>query len=237
MMIFKNAVMVLTIALCFTHQAKALLTPHQVNQLTRLNLKNLKSELREIVSQNHDSLGYDRARKTIFQKLDNDQGQVCCVYSNNKCLRVSKVPSHKIMNVEHTWPQSLGARGTAKSDLHHLFPTTSSINSTRSNFPFCKVNTAKWAGDGSKMGKDSSGVTCFEPPDHHKGDIARAMFYFSIRYNYRIDQSQEKVLKRWHQEDPVDSTELKRHKRILDFQHNTNVFIENPELVDEISDF
>lgn len=141
------------------------------------------------------------------------------------------------MNVEHSWPQSHGARGTAKSDLHHLFPTTSSINSTRSNFPFCEVTQVKWAGEGSKMGKDVNGTTCFEPPAQHKGDLARAMFYFAIRYDFHIDEAQEKVLRKWSHEDPVDSFELERHKRIVDFQHNINVFVENPELIDDIADF
>lgn len=217
--------------------AHARLSHNQIDQLSHLNLKTLKSELHNIVAENHDSLGYDRAKEVIFKKLDNHNGEVCCVYSEDNCLRTSSVPNHKVMNVEHTWPQSHGARGTAKSDLHHLFPTTSSINSTRSNFPFCEVAEVKWEGEGSKMGRNDRGTICFEPPEHHKGDVARAMFYFAIRYNYDIDSPQEKVLRKWHHQDPVDKDELDRHKRIVDFQHNINVFIENPELVDDIADF
>ena len=229
--------MCLSLSLCLISQAHALLSRNQVNQLAHLSLNNLKSELHTLVSKGHDSLGYDRAKKTIFEKLDNHNGEVCCVYSEHNCMKVSSVPNHRVMNVEHTWPQSMGARGTAKSDLHHLFPTTSSVNSTRSNFPFCEVASVKWEDDGSKMGKDSSGVTCFEPPDHHKGDVARAMFYFAIRYDHTIDSAQEKVLRKWNHDDPVDSDELARHKRIVDFQHNINVFVENPELIDDIADF
>ena len=225
------------LTLSLSESAHALLSKNEVERIAHLNLPTMKSELRSIVSKNHDSLGYDRAKETIFEKIDNHNGEVCCVYSEDQCLKTSRVPSHKVMNIEHTWPQSMGARGTAKSDMHHLFPTTSSLNSTRSNFPFCEVSQTKWEGEGSKMGRNSKGTVCFEPPAHHKGDVARAMFYFAIRYNYDIDQDQEKVLRKWHHEDPVDSEELKRHQAIVKYQHNINVFIENPELVDDISDF
>lgn len=225
------------LALLAISNAFARLPKGEVDRLSHLNLTGLKSELRTLVSHNHDSLGYDRAKETIFKKIDNREGEVCCVYSNAKCLRVSSVPNHKVMNVEHTWPQSHGARGTAKSDLHHLFPTTSQINSTRSNFPFCEVTQVKWEGDGSKMGKNANGTICFEPPEHHKGDVARAMFYFAIRYSYEIDSDQEKVLRKWNRIDPVDTDELERHQLIVRYQRNINVFIENPELIDDISDF
>ena len=46
------------------------------------------------------------------------------------------------MNTEHTWPQSKGATGAAKSDLHHLFPTDSKANSIRGNHPFGIVTGA-----------------------------------------------------------------------------------------------
>ena len=37
---------------------------------------------------------------------------------------------YKDINIEHTWPRSMGAEyGNPKSDMHHLFPTKSNINS------------------------------------------------------------------------------------------------------------
>jgi deoxyribonuclease-1 len=222
--------------LVLSFEASAL-TKDESQKLLRLSKNQLKGELKRIISDNHNSIGYDRARDVIFEKIDNHNGEVCCVYSEEKCLKTTRLPSHKMMNIEHTWPQSLGARGTAKSDLHHLFPTKSDVNSTRSNFPFCEVVSAKWSGGGSKMGKDEHGTTCFEPPDEHKGNVARAMFYFSIRYNYPIDEAQEEVLRKWHHESPVDSEELLRHDEIVKVQKNINIFVVNPELVDAVADF
>ncbi len=110
----------------------------------------------------------------------------------------------------------------------------------------------------AKKGKPSdncSAHSVFEPIDSFKGDIARALFYFAVRYkNEHINQSQaymtgpepynhippyeEIVLRRWHHEDPVSQAEINRNNKIFnDYQHNRNPFIDRPDLVDRISDF
>ena len=200
-------------------------------------IDNIKNELYHLVSDPHKPITYKEANINMFTIIDNHKGVVCSVYSPSVCITTDIVPSAKVMNVEHTWPQSEGANGFAKSDLHHLFPTTSSTNSMRSSLPFCNVVVVKWEADQSKRGLGSFGEHCFEPPTAHKGNIARALFYFSIRYNIPIDPHQEAYLKQWHQEDPVNQDDIERNKLINKFQNNTNPFIDNPELVDRISDF
>ena len=233
----KLSFQILLLAFIFVSQSTfAQLSHSEIEQLSTLQEAQLKSQLRELISKGHQSLGYSQARKVIFEKIDNEDGEVCCVYSTHHCMKTRAMPSHKIMNVEHTWPQSQGATGTAKSDLHHLFPTQSRLNSTRSNFPFCEVAQIKFEGDGSKMGHNRNGAICFEPPADHKGDTARAMFYFAIRYNLNLTKDQEEVLKKWHKQDPVDEKELARHENIVRHQRNKNFFVLNPELVDLISD-
>lgn len=199
--------------------------------------REIKGELRSIMSKNQRSLSYKQAKNLMFQRIDNENGEVCCVYSEQYCLRTSKTPNHTKMNAEHTWPQSKGATGIAKSDLHHLFPTVSQINSARSNYPFCEVETLKWEQNGSKVGYNSRGTICFEPPAEHKGNVARAMFYFSVRYNHSIDRDEEAFLRKWHRESPIDAVELERHENVSRHQNNENVFITNPELVDFVSNF
>jgi deoxyribonuclease-1 len=201
------------------------------------NSDQVKVDLHKLVTQSHKPLSYAQASNILFTILDNHQGAVCSVYSPSFCVTTNVVPSAKIMNVEHTWPQSLGANGIAKSDLHHLFVTESSSNSTRSNLAFCDVQITKWDKDQSKRGDNSFGENCFEPPIKHKGNVARALFYFSIRYNYSIDAHQESYLRKWHVADPIDSDEIERNRLIFSFQNNTNPFIDNPEFVDQISDF
>lgn len=190
----------------------------------------LKDALLQVV-RNHVSVGYQRAQDIVFEDADNYDGYVECVYTGRK-LKTSSEPNASDMNIEHTWPQSKGATGIAKCDLHHLFPCDSRSNGIRGNNPFGDVDHATWENGGSKTDK-----SVFEVRKEQRGNTARGMFYFSIRYDMRIDPKQEAVLKRWHKEDPVDSKEKKRNDRIQNFQNNRNPFIDRPDFVDMISDF
>lgn len=177
-------------------------------------------------------VGYQKAQDVIFSKVDNHDGEVECVYTGRR-LRTSGEPSADNMNIEHTWPQSKGAVGEAKSDLHHLFPTDSKANSTRSSFPFGMVSgRPDWESGGSRRGGN-----IFEVRPPHRGNVARAMFYFSVRYGKTLDPAQEACLRQWHKQDPVDDAERARNDRVENLQHNRNPFIDHPEYVDSIADF
>jgi endonuclease I len=195
-----------------------------------------KSALQSLV-RNASSVSYKSAKKKMFATVDHHNGKVCSVYSK-ECLNTNRVPNHRVMNAEHTWPKSKGAKKKpAVSDLHHLFPCNSKVNSIRSSYPFCEVRDVKWTNNMSTLGTDRSGTICFEPPKEHKGNVARAMLYFSVRYNMKIDSKQEAWFKKWHKEDPVDQAEIDRNKAISRIQRNSNPFIDQPELVDFISNF
>jgi deoxyribonuclease I len=153
-------------------------------------------------------------------------------------------PSDKYINIEHTWPQSRFSKkydaGIQKSDLHHLFPTDSKLNSIRGNFKFAVVDKPEKAlrCGLSKFGqaKDQNGHF-FEPPDAHKGNVARALFYFSVRYDIKIDPKEEAFLKAWNKADPADQEERERNEEIFKIQGNRNPFVDFPELADVVSDF
>ncbi len=196
----------------------------------------LKDKLYQFIS-NHTSLGYDLAREKMFSEIDNKDGWVECVYTGYR-LQTTTIPNATVMNTEHTWPQSLGAgKEPARSDLFHLFPTKSDANSKRGSYPFGTVVNEAWLEGGSKLGTDVNGNTVFEPRDIHKGNVARAMFYFSIRYSLPIDNSQETELKKWHILDPVDEGERNRCEMIYSYQKNRNPFVDWPPFVDSIEDF
>ncbi|WP_224364753.1 endonuclease I family protein [Hyalangium versicolor] len=191
----------------------------------------------------HDSsagkhvVSYNEARKIMFTDLDVHNGKVKDVYTNRE-INGGKIPSSTDMNVEHTWPQSKGATGPAKSDLHHLFPTDSKANSVRGNFPFGKVEKVQWSNpSGAKFGLDAAGRKVFEPPDAHKGNVARAMFYFSAEYSKHIPPEEESVLRDWNKLDAVDSAEVERNRRIATIQGNVNQFVEHSDLADRVQDF
>lgn len=155
------------------------------------------------------------------------------------------VPDNKIINVEHTWPQSrfsrrFGQEGQ-KSDLHHLYPTDSEMNSIRGNFQFGEVtaNEKPLKCTTSHFGRSSDGRSnyVFEPPDSHKGAVARALFYFSVRYDLPISPEEEAVLRKWHREHPVQADEVVRNDEVFKAQKNRNPFVDFPEIVDRIDNF
>ena len=75
------------------------------------------------------------------------------------------------------------------------------------------------------------------PPAEHKGNVARALFYFAICYNLSISETEEFYLRQWHLFDPVDAEEIERNDQIEELQGNRNPFIDNPELVSSIRNF
>jgi hypothetical protein len=184
-----------------------------------------------------DGLGYDTARELMFAEVDNQAGEVQCVYTG-RWVTTSGVPPNDVMNAEHTWCQSWGADfHPAKSDLHHLFPTMSSANSHRGNLPFGDVVIEDWSDGGSSRGTDETHHAVFEPRDAHKGDAARAIFYFAVRYDMAVDEPMESVLRTWHRFDPPDRKELERCDAVEELQHNRNPFIDRVGFVDRIQDF
>lgn len=205
----------------------------------------LKTALHNLVY-NHTSLGYDTARAQMYGYIDNENGRVRCVYTGAYYnVSPGDMPNSSDLNCEHTWPQSMGAEGVAKSDLHHLFPTNPSPNSSRGNLPFGIVTSVQNTfGSGayiSKRGTNSGGTTVFEPADPHKGDAARAMYYFSICYdnpnNFLASANQEATFRTWNTVDPVSAYEIARNTQIMGVQHNTNPFVDYPQLVDRIYSF
>lgn len=205
----------------------------------------------------HTAIGYNAARVFLMGNYylvkEGNQYAVRDVYCNTergpedfKSSQPSpgKIPNNTVINVEHTWPQSKFTRrfpdDVQKSDLHHLFPTDSQLNAIRGNHPFGEVtkDLMDLKCPESRFGIGTSGSDeVFEPPQNHRGNVARALFYFSLRYDLPIDPQQEQVLRKWNQEDPVDEDEMKRNIEIYKVQGNRNPFVDFPELADRLNDF
>ena len=198
------------------------------------------ADLRQALKRDHGghaAVSYSQARDYIFSTVDNDEGVVECVYTGQTVRATS--PDNTGFNVEHTWPQSRGAgTGDAESDLHHLFPTTAESNQQRSANYFGEVvGNESWSAGGSKLGEDDTGAVRFEPRDVHKGNVARALFYFAVIYDQPIKDFEESVLRRWNRRDPVDAAEEARNQAVADIQNSRNPFVDRPELADRIDDF
>jgi len=198
------------------------------------------------------TLGYGPARDVMYGEIDLHDGNLLTgVYSGFTIeLDLSADPStdaySKGINCEHTWPQSMGADSEPqRSDMHHLFPSKIEVNAARGNDPFLDIDDADtdvWYYQNQTSTsiptfnidlwseKENDGTTAFEVREDHKGNTARAMFYFFAMYQDVADvsfwNSQYTSLLHWHYSDPVDSVEYDRTYAIAAYQEdNPNPFI------------
>lgn len=203
--------------------------------------RQLLSELKKFVEP-HTSLGYKNAREFMWGSLDNLNGYVECIYTGRK-VQTNGIPDVNTtnFNTEHTWPQAYGAdNDPPKSDLYHIRPSYEVANSKRANYPFGFVSSnVSYQDGGSRLGLNENGILVFEPRSSVKGDIARGMFYFALRYNNPYDyiNNQLKDLRKFALLDPVDSSEYVRNIRISEVQNNRNPFIDNNYFIFRINNF
>ena len=204
-----------------------------------------------------ETLGYKKGRDILYTKIDNKNGVLTGIYTGYS-VNVdpdSDTPRQDAyrqnINAEHIYPQSKGAKGKAKSDLHSLFPSRVNTNSTRSSNPFAEINdslTQKWFRDDQLLRTkptafideySESTSNLFEPRENKKGDVARAMFYFYTIYCSSANANdpnffrlQKTTLCQWNGADPVDDRELERSHLVANFQGNENPFVIDATLVD-----
>ena len=200
-------------------------------------------------------LGYDSARDILYGNIDNQSGTVSCIYTN---FSVNNVPVNNPrptvhgggLDCEHIWPQSMyEGSSPMKSDMHHLRPCKSNVNSSRGNNPFNEINdfqtnTWYWLNytssniPSTNINEYSETKSAnFEPREDRKGDIARAMFYFYTIYDSVADEDffeiQKEILYQWHIQDEITVDEIERTWAIASYQNNIpNPFILDPSLIE-----
>ncbi|MEE9438579.1 MAG: endonuclease [Saprospiraceae bacterium] len=206
--------------------------------------ENLRSALVNTYKTN-SVLSYSQARDTFFSKIDAIDNKLECVYTGYTItLDPSQDPTVFAfglgINTEHTYPRSKGAleNTLAYSDMHHLFPTRANVNSHRGSLPFQNIidsQTDKWFLNANIVtsipNNNIDGYSeiltgeGFEPREKHKGDVARAYFYFYTMYQSQADQTapnffglQVNTLCEWMYQDPVDEKEWNRNKKIAAYQ-------------------
>lgn len=198
----------------------------------------------------HNQLGYTNARRKMYNFIDNQNNKIEDVYSGylKTWTYGGSGTNPSPINCEHTVPQSLfGSSEPMRSDLHHLFPAHSSPNNSRASWPFGEISdpqTTKWWKNGSSQTSiPSSGIDAyseykygfFEPRESHKGNAARAVFYFYTMYPSQAGSISNlgdiNTLYQWHLQDPVDASERSRNDRIETYQGDRNPYVDYPELV------
>ncbi|WP_406191273.1 endonuclease [Streptomyces sp. NBC_01017] len=210
----------------------------------------LKSALHPIISE-QTKLSYDEvwdALETTDEDPDNPNN-VILIYSGRSQAKGAHGSGANDWNREHVWAKSHGDFGTSTgpgTDIHHLRPEDSSVNSTRGNLDFDNGGDPVDQAPGSRSDSDS-----FEPRDAVKGDVARMILYMAVRYdgtdsfpnlepNDQVGNGSApamgrlSVLKQWHKADPPDAFEKARNDKIYGIQKNRNPFIDHPEWVTAI---
>ncbi len=166
-------------------------------------------------------------------------------------------------NREHTWSKSHGDFGDvppAGTDLHHLRPCDSTVNTAKSNRDFdygvTPYNDASPPSGYTNFTGCYTASNAWEPRTEDKGDVARMIMYMAVRYDGDdpdYDQDLELVdyvysdagttqpyygklatLLNWHVLDPPDARELQRHERIAERQGNRNPFVDVPVFAHQI---
>jgi endonuclease I len=207
------------------------------------------------------SLSYNAARNYMFEDFDVVGGAVRGVYTG-LTYQYTGSPNRieaqdNGFNTEHSWPQSyFDSASPMRTDIHHLFITRGAVNSARSNYRFDEIDdeqTTRWyyleqnltskPTENINEYSELLGGTSFEPREDHKGNVARAMFYFWTVYQNNVDiinddfdnevffNSMKDVLLDWHLQDEVDEAEIQRSLNIESVQGNRNPFVHDTTLV------
>ncbi|MFJ5769596.1 endonuclease I family protein [Psychrobacillus sp. NPDC093180] len=209
----------------------------------------LKAALHEIID-DHNMLTYDQAWEALKETDEdpNNPDNVILFYTGESRSKNRNGGMVGDWNREHTWAKSHGNFGTSigpGTDIHHLRPTDTQVNSSRGNLDFDNGGSSVKNCVACKKDGDS-----FEPPDRVKGDVARILFYMATRYeqgdkvdlelNEKVNNGSNpyhgklSVLLQWHKQDPVDEFERNRNNVIENWQGNRNPFIDHPEWVSAI---
>ncbi|RXM51357.1 MULTISPECIES: endonuclease [unclassified Chryseobacterium] len=157
------------------------------------------------------------------------------------------------------------------SDLNFIIPADARINQLRRNYPYGIGNSTNHYNftNGSRISNAAIPNypykgRVYEPIDEFKGDIARSLLYFAVRYEGKLssfntaystsatitpltdqcplDGTEERaidlpyieMLKQWSAADPVSQREIDRNNAIYAIQNNRNPFIDHPEWVNMI---
>lgn len=243
----------------------------------------LKTKLQEILSNktiswHYDNLGSFYATTDVDRYYENN-GSLMDIYSEiptgpdayeyDFTQMIGTAGSEGLgWNREHVMPQSsFNSNYPMYSDLLFVIPTDARINQLRNNYPYgiagaknhyTFTNSSK-INDSAIPNATYTGRV-YEPINEFKGDIARMLLYFVVRYQGKLgsfnfdtdadpkkdrnplngteEQAFEKwyidMLVSWHNADPVSQREKDRNNYVYAIQKNRNPFIDHPEWIQSI---
>lgn len=219
--------------------------PGYYDSANGLTGESLKTALHNIID-NHTEYPYSQTDELLME-TDEDPGNsnnVILLYKGTSQAKSTFGGNPDDWNREHVWAKSHGDFGDnppCGTDLHHMKPEDASVNADRGNKDFDNGGVQHPEATGCYWDDDS-----WEPRDEVKGDVARMIFYMSVRYEGDNGEPDLEVvdwvnsapepehgkfssLYQWHQDDPPDEFEINRNNVIYSYQDNRNPFIDHPE--------
>ena len=257
--------------------------PAYYNSSAGLSGYKLKSALHNIISDKTYSCSYTEVG-TFYPQTDADKyyendNTILDIYSENPTgpdaynynfnQNISTASAEgQGWNKEHMMPQStFYSNYPMQSDLNYLVPADARINQLRNNYPYGKGNSTvhyKFT-NGSQINDNATPNAVYtgrvyEPIDEFKGDVARSLLYFAVRYEGKLstfkfatdlspvkdrnplngteeqayDKSFIDLMMVWNTQDPVSQREIDRNNAIFGIQKNRNPFIDHPEWINLI---
>jgi len=143
---------------------------------------------------------------------NNDPAKIYCLYGCNL----------ETATREHIFARSWFGFHNRANDNHNMIWANPDINNERGDKEF------------------GVGPEKFEPENNYKGDVARALLYMYVTYGDMVEFRKTKIdielMKRWSAVDPVSREEVMLNDCIktCSIQKNTNIFVDNPLLVNFI---
>lgn len=191
---------------------------------------------------------YDNNRFKDADKAENANNYILSLYTRHTILanRSGASDGHYSWdrwNREHIYTQT--AFPASKYDNHNIFACEGYTNSRRSNFKY--ANARQLFYDVTEIiTEDNHHTGCyitpegqtgfFEPSDASKGEVARAVLYCALYYDYSITSIAYNVdtILSWHNSHPVSNREIYRNNRVYYNQGNRNPFVDHPSYVSKI---
>lgn len=122
----------------------------------------------------------------------------------------------------------------AEGDLHNLWLSVRSINSSRGNHLYNEIEGERRFDYCPEFERTyGSNPAHVEPRNSVKGNIARSLFYMNDEYGIDLKEMLP-MLKRWNRFDPPNEHEHWRNDRIFKLQGTRNKFIDNYHLANSM---
>lgn len=168
------------------------------SSITAVGGKALLGQLHDLITSTHEKYtSYSDCKNpsTILKTDPGTNGNVMEFYSQANISSKWGGGNQGTWNREHVWCQSLSngmwGQSGGGSDLHHIRPVESGLNSARGNNKYGIVSshntkTEVYYEDSSNKNVALGGYNAngtFEPLDNVKGDVARIVMYVYTHYN------------------------------------------------------